>query len=225
MDGMPGGDPTKVRRILIVDDHPLVRVGLASLIDREADLAVCGETGTFAEAVALARSTQPDLVIVDLSLADGSGLELVKRLAALPAAPKILVCSMHDEALFAPRVLGAGAKGYINKQEATRHIVEAIHHLLGGKVWLSRPMTERVLLGVAQSGTPSAAADIDNLSNRELEVFGLIGHGLGPSQIAEQLHLSVKTVETHKQKIKKKLNLGSGSELIRRAMQWILDQG
>lgn len=224
MDRMHGGHNDKIRRILIVDDHPLVRVGLSSLIDREADLEVCGETGTIAEAMELIRTTEPDLAIVDLSLADGNGLELIKRLAAESRAPKILVCSMHEESLFAQRVLCAGARGYINKQEATKHIIEAIHHLLAGKVWLSRPMTERVLQGVAHGGSSPPSTGVENLSDRELEVFGLIGQGLGPSQIAEQLHLSVKTVETHKQKIKKKLNLESGSELIRRAMQWMLDQ-
>jgi DNA-binding NarL/FixJ family response regulator len=214
----------KIHRILIVDDHPLVRVGLSSLIKGETDLEVCGETGKISEALDLVRMTEPDVVIVDLSLADGNGLEVVKRLATRHKYLRILVCSMHDESLFAQRVLNAGAMGYINKQEATRHIIDAIHHLIDGKVWLSESMTERVLEGIAQGRTTATAAGVENLSDRELEVFGLIGQGMGPSQIAELLHLSVKTVETHKQKIKKKLNLKSGSELTRRAMQWMLDQ-
>jgi len=214
----------KMQRILIVDDHPLVRLGLASLIEAEGDLEVCGETGRISEALDLVRTLDPDVAIVDLSLADGNGLDLVKRLAAQYNALRILVCSMHDESLFAQRVLNAGAMGYINKQEATKHIIDAIRHLLCGKIWLSGPMTENVLRAIAEGRTAPTTASIESLSDRELEVFGLIGQGMGPSQIAELLHLSVKTIETHKQKIKKKLNLKSGSELTRRAMQWMIDQ-
>jgi DNA-binding NarL/FixJ family response regulator len=214
----------KMHRILIVDDHPLVRLGLSSLIEAEADLEVCGETGKIGEALDLAGRFEPDVAIVDLSLADGNGLELVKRLAAQHKDLRILVCSMHDESLFAQRVLGAGAMGYINKQEATTHIIRAVRHLLDGKVWLSESMTERMLQCIAHGGSTPTAAGIESLSDRELEVFGLTGQGMGPSQIAENLHLSVKTVETHKQKIKKKLNLHSGIELTRLAMQWMLEQ-
>ena len=214
----------KIRRILIVDDHPLIRVGLSSLIEAEADLQVCGETGKISEALDLVRTSQPDLAIVDLSLADGNGLELVKRLGAQHKDLRILVCSMHDESLFAQRVLHAGAMGYISKQEATTHIIPAVRRLLDGKVWLSESMTERMLQGIATGRSTPTAASVETLSDRELEVFGLIGQGMGPSQIAEVLHLSVKTIETHKQKIKKKLRLQSGSELTRRAMQWTLDQ-
>jgi DNA-binding NarL/FixJ family response regulator len=214
----------EIHRILIVDDHPLVRVGLKSLIEVEADLEICGETGQIGEALDLVRATEPDLAIVDLSLADGNGLELVKRLAAHQEDLRILVCSMHDESLFAQRVLGAGAMGYINKQEATTHILDAVRKLLEGKVWLSKAMTERMLQGFAQGRSSQKTASVESLSDRELEVFGLIGQGMGPSQIAELLHLSVKTIETHKQKIKKKLNLSSSSELTRRAMLWTLEQ-
>jgi len=224
MDSKKIAANSKIHRILIVDDHPLLRVGLASLIEAEADLKVCGETGKVSEALDLVRTSEPDVVIVDLSLADGNGLELVKRLAAQHKGLRILVCSMHDESLFAQRVLHAGAMGYINKQEATTHIIDAIRHLIAGKIWLSRTMTERVLQGIATGRSTPTAASVESLSDRELEVFGLVGQGMGPSQIAEVLHLSVKTVETHKQKNKKKLNLKSGSELTRRAMQWMLDQ-
>jgi len=211
-------------RILIVDDHPLLRVGLRSLLEGEADLEVCGEAGKISDALDLAATTDPDLAIVDLTLADGNGLELVKRLAARHDSLRILVCSMHDESLFAQRALNAGAMGYINKQEATRHIIDAVRKLLDGKVWLSKTMTERMLHGIAKGGFTSRHASVECLSDRELEVFGLIGQGMGPSRIAELLHLSVKTVETHKQKIKKKLNLTCGNELTRRAMQWMLEQ-
>lgn len=214
----------KVWRILVVDDHPLVRVGLVSLIKGEGDLDVCGETGDIGTAQELVRSEKPDLVTVDLSLADGNGLELVKRLSASYGDIKILVCSMHDEALFAYRALKAGAMGYIGKEQATTHVIDAIRQVLRGKIWLSQNMTERALQGIASGGAVSATATIDRLSDRELEVFGLIGRGLGPSQIAEQLHLSVKTIETHRENIKKKLNLRNGSELTRLAMQWALEQ-
>ncbi|MEJ2147809.1 MAG: response regulator transcription factor, partial [Acidobacteriota bacterium] len=137
---------------------------------------------------------------------------------------RTLVCSMHDEALFADRALKAGAMGYIGKEEATTQVVEAMRHVLGGKVWLSPNMTERVFQGLAKGIGASQAASIESLTDRELEVFGLIGRGLGTSKIAERLHLSVKTIETHRENIKKKLNLRSGSELTRRAMQWTLGQ-
>lgn len=211
-------------RIMIVDDHPLVRVGLASLIDGEPDMDVCGETGDMREALDLVRTIAPDLVTIDLSLADGNGLELVKRLHAYDAAIRILVCSMHDEALFAYRALKAGAMGYIGKEQATTHVIDAIRQVLKGKIWLSENMTDRALQGVAHNGSAANSATIDSLSDRELEVFGLIGRGMGPSEIAEQLHLSVKTIETHRENIKKKLSLRSGSELIRLAMQWFLEQ-
>jgi len=224
MDSKNRAASAKIHRILIVDDHPLIRVGLSSLIAAEADLEVCGETGQISEALHLVRTSEPEVAIVDLSLADGNGLELVKRLAAQHKELRILVCSMHDESLFAQRVLSAGAMGYINKQEATTHIIPAVRQLLDGKVWLSKTMIERMLQGIAHGRLTPAASSVESLSDRELEVFGLIGRGMGPSEIAEVLHLSVKTIETHKQKIKKKLNLQSGSELTRRAMQWMLEQ-
>ena len=214
-----------IRRILIVDDHPLVRTGLISLVQNEADLEVCGETGMVSEALELVGSEAPDLVIVDISLADGNGLELVKRLLARNSELKVLVCSMHDEALFAHRALNAGAKGYINKQEATTQIIDAIRHVLKGKIWLSEPMTERVLQTLATDSNGIQTTSIGCLSDRELEVFGLIGQGMGPKQIAEQLYLSVKTVETHRERIKKKLNLQSAGELVRCAVEWTLSQG
>jgi len=214
----------KVWRILVVDDHPLVRAGLVSLIKGEGDMDVCGESADISTALEMVRSERPDLATVDLSLADGNGLELVKRLSASYSEIKILVCSMHDEALFAYRALKAGAMGYIGKEEATTHVIEAIRQVLNNKIWLSQNMTERALQGLAKGGKDVTAATVERLSDRELEIFGLIGRGLGPSQIAEQLHLSVKTIETHRENIKKKLNLLNGSELTRLAMQWALEQ-
>jgi DNA-binding NarL/FixJ family response regulator len=211
--------PSHPARILIVDDHPLVRAGLKALIGNERDLCVCAEAAGFADALALADQQVPDLAIVDLSLTEGSGLELVKRLHARRPEIRLLVCSMHDEYLFAERVLKAGARGYIGKQEATDHVVEAIRQVLGGSVYLSPAMTQRMLLGM--TGTRPATAD--DLTDREL--LSLIGKGHGTARIAEQLHLSVKTVENHREKIKRKLNLASGSELTRYAVQWALEQG
>lgn len=212
-------------RVLIVDDHPLVRAGIAALIGGEPDLEVCGEAGTFGEALELARGTGPDLAILDLSLAEGSGLELVKRLKRGEHDIRILVCSLHDESLFAQRALNAGAMGYINKQEATSNVIQAIRRVLSGKIYLSKRMTERLLQGFAGGELVGAMPPIRSLTDRELEVFSLIGRGLSTSRIAEQLHLSVKTVEAHREKIKKKLNLDSGSELMRYAVQWTLEQG
>jgi DNA-binding NarL/FixJ family response regulator len=220
-----GPDESK-RRILIVDDHPLVRAGLKGLIRGEPDLEVCGEAGTFSEALDVFQQTAPDLAILDLSLAEGSGLALIRRLSGPKRGTRVLVCSMHEESLFAQRALQAGAMGYLHKQEATSHVIEAIRQVLAGKIYLSGSMTERVLEHVADGGTrDSAIPAIGDLSDRELEVLGMIGRGLSSSQIAQQLHLSVKTVEAHRAKIKHKLNLSSGSELTRYAVQWVLEQG
>lgn len=209
---------------MIVDDHPLLRLGLSRLIEGDGDIEVCCEADTIGEALRLAQAKAPDLVISDLSLADGNGLDLIKRLRAAHPNVRILVCSMHDEALFAYRALDAGAMGYICKEEATLRIVDAVRQVLSGKIWLSDAMTERMLQGFSHGGL-SSRRGIDSLSNRELEVFGMIGRGVKTSEIAEQLHLSVKTVESHRENIKKKLNLDSGSELNRYAMQWALEQG
>lgn len=214
----------KSSHILIVDDHPLVRQGMATLIREEPNLAVCGQTGSIIEALALAREQSPDLAIVDLSLADGNGLDLVKRLRLDQPAVRVLVCSMHDEALFAHRAIKAGAMGYIGKEEATTQIVDAIQRVLEGKTWLSANAAARMPDVTSRGTVPCDADTLDRLSNRELEVFRLIGTGLGTSKIAERLHLSIKTVETHRENIKKKLNVSSGGELNRRAMQWVLER-
>ena len=210
------------RRLLIVDDHPLVRAGLVSLVNAEPDLEICGDTGRVTEALRLAQETRPDMVIVDISLADGNGLTLIKRLKSKIPQIKSLVCSMHDESIFAQRALNAGAFGYINKQEATEHVIDAIHRVLQGKIYLSASMTEQVLLGATKGEPRKTGSSINNLTDRELEVFELIGHCKGTSEIADQLHVSVKTVETHKEKLKRKLNLRSGAELTRRAIYWVL---
>jgi len=209
-------------RILIVDDHPLVRTGIAQLIGDTTDLEVCGEAGDMAEALQLVESTEPDLAIIDLSLSGGSGLDLIERIKIRAGDTLMLVASMHDESLYAARVLAAGARGYINKQEAPDKIIDAIRHVLNGKVYLSGRMTE-IMLNSMLSG-PDDKHDIAALSNREIQVFEMIGQGMPPRQIANHLNLSVKTVETHQAHIKNKLGLSTGHELNQRAIRWILEQ-
>ena len=209
-------------RILIVDDHPLVRTGFAQLIGDCPDLEVCGEAGDMAEALRQIDVTGPDLAIIDLSLAGGSGLDLIERIKSRNKDILMLVASMHDETLYAERVLAAGARGYINKQEAQDSIIRAIRQVLSGKVYLSQQMTDRLLSGMVDAN--GEKRDIDSLSNRELQVFELIGEGVSSSQIAEQLNLSIKTIETHQAHIKKKLGLGSAHELNQRAIRWAMDQ-
>jgi DNA-binding NarL/FixJ family response regulator len=209
-------------RILIVDDHPLVRTGFAQLIGDCPDLEVCGEASDMAEALRLIDSDCPDLAIIDLSLAGGSGLDLIERIKSRNLDILMLVASMHDETLYAERVLTAGARGYINKQEAQESIIRAIRQVLAGKVYLSEAMTERLLNGLVD--VRDEKRDIERLSNRELQVFELIGEGVPVSQIASQLNLSIKTIETHQAHIKKKLGLGSAHELNQRAIRWVMDQ-
>lgn len=209
---------------MIVDDHPLLRLGITRLLEDENDLRVCCEADTIGNALQALEAQQPHLLITDLSLAGSNGLVLIKRVRSRYPNLPILVCSMHDEGLFAYRALNAGAMGYISKEEATRRIVEAVRQVLAGKIWISETMAERVLQGIAGGGRAFVPGGVESLSNRELEVFGLIGRGVKTSQIADQLHLSVKTVETHRDNIKKKLNLKSGGELARRAIQWVLEQ-
>jgi DNA-binding NarL/FixJ family response regulator len=209
-------------KILIVDDHPLVRAGLAQLIGDCPDLEVCAEAADMAEALTQIDSTNPDLAIIDLSLAGGSGLDLIEHIKSRNRNILMLVASMHDEMLYAERVLAAGARGYINKQEAQESIIRAIRQVLSGKVYLSEAMTERMLSGMVDAGPEKR--DIDSLSNRELQVFELIGQGVPSGQIASQLNLSIKTIETHQAHIKRKLGLGSAHELNQRAIRWTMDQ-
>lgn len=217
--------PPKPVQVLIVDDHPLVRAGLRQLVMDEPDLEVCGETANMHDAIQLVKEDPPDLAIVDIALSDGSGLELIKRIHAVAPAVRILVASMYDESVFAERAMRAGAMGYLNKQEAAENVIKAARRILGGKVYLSPQMTDHMVLqGI--SGTPHKpdGSPISCLSDREVEVFSLIGRGLGTAQIAARLRLSVKTIETHRAHIKKKLNLQSANELTMRAVQWALER-
>jgi DNA-binding NarL/FixJ family response regulator len=209
--------------ILIIDDHPLVRAGFAQLIGDTPDLNVCGEAGDMASALQLLNSITPDLAIIDLSLAGGSGLDLIEHIKARNSEILMLVASMHDESLYAERVLAAGARGYINKQEAQEKIIQAIRQVLKGKVYLSELMTERILNNMVSHNDDKHG--IVALSNRELQVFEMIGQGLAPGKMAKQLNLSVKTIETHQAHIKKKLGVTSAHKLTHRAIRWLLEQG
>lgn len=209
-------------RILIVDDHPAVREALALRIAREADLDVCGEAGDLPEALKLVAETQPDLVVIDMGLKSGSGLELIKRLKSRDSSMRMLVWSMFSEALYADRALRAGAHGYITKDHATEKIIEAIRRVREGKVYLSEPMTERVMTrAVGSSSARDRLPTVEQLSDRELEVFQMIGEGLDTRQVAAKMKLSPKTVETYRSRIKEKLDLKTANELTHRAIHWV----
>ena len=208
--------------ILLVDDHPIVREGLVQLINAEPDLVVCGEASTGRDAMNLIRSSDVDLALVDISLQDCSGVELIKDIVAVRATLPCLALSMYDEALYAMRVLRAGGRGYIMKQEVPKKVLGAIRQVLSGNVYLSEKMATRL---VDQLFAPDRAASRPDreLTDRELAVLMLIGRGLSTREIAEQLFLSVKTVETHCERMKEKLNLKNRLELLRYAMQFTLD--
>ena len=210
-------------RILIVDDHPAVRDGLAVRISSQPDMEVCGEAADVADALEVFEATQPDLVVVDVQLKTGDGLDLVKRLKVRNEDALILVWSMYPDALYAPRALRAGALGYINKEKTTDRIVDAIRRVRDGKVYVSEEMAEKLLSDKVGGQRSVNASPVDSLSDRELEVFRLIGDGLTASEIARRLHLSTHTIDTHRQRIKQKLNLETASELTRTATRWMLD--
>lgn len=225
---MKSGDPElqpQAAQILIVDDHPMVREGLAVRISNQPDLEVCGEAANVSDALQLVEQLQPDLVIIDISLKDGHGLDLIKQIRLRDERVKMLVSSMHDEALFAERALRAGAMGYINKQEAPEKVVAAIRQVLVGKMVFSSQMTERMLHRAVGRPLQVRQSPIETLTDRELEVFELIGRGLTTRKIANQLGLSVHTIETHREKIKSKLKLKNSAELGRQALQWVLESG
>jgi DNA-binding NarL/FixJ family response regulator len=212
-------DQRRRTRILIVDDHPIVRLGIRQMLAAESDLEVCGEAESPDAATQLATTARPDLAIVDLSLAEGTGLDLIRSLRkSMPTLP-VLVLSMHDEALFAERVLRAGARGYIMKREAITGLVNAIREVLSGRICVSEHMAQTVLERLGQDGA-APGSPLVNLTDRELETFDLIGRGLSTAAIAEQLGVSIKTIETYRSNIKTKLNLKDATELIRFAATW-----
>ncbi len=220
MTARPKAEPTKIK-IFLVDDHPLVREWLSQLILREGDLVVCGEAEDAPEALRKIEEAKPDIVIADISLKNTHGLELVKDLQArLPALP-VLVLSMHDESLYAERVLRAGAKGYITKQEATKRILGAIRQVLAGQIYISEKMASRMVHKMVLGRVQEQKSPIERLTDRELEVFQLIGRGHGTRKIAAELHLGIKTVESYRARIKDKLKLEDGTQLLQQAIQWV----
>jgi DNA-binding NarL/FixJ family response regulator len=210
------------KKILIVDDHPVLRRGLASMIESEPDLAVCGEATTCQAALDAIQQSKPDLVIVDLGL-EGSddGLDLVKAMKTLNPKIPALVLSMHDEAVYAERSLRAGARGYITKQQLDETVLVAIRHLLAGETYMSDKLRVRLAAKFVAGQTLETDSPLALLSDRELQVFRLIGEGRSTRQIAEALHLSVKTIESHREHVKQKLKLESSAELAQRATQWV----
>src|SRR5437870_4206684 len=217
----PRCDPPEAKRIVIVDDHPLFRKGLEELIHSDGAFAVCGEAGNASEAMEVIRKLHPDLVIVDLSLPGANGIELIKNIRAeFPKLP-ILVLSMHDESLYALRALRAGAEGYVMKHEAMANVIQAIHEVFNGRPYLSPAMAAQVITKFAHRGSQSEADAVERLSDRELEILELIGKGKEVRQIAKRLHLSPKTVETHRAHIKEKLNLQNARQVARFAVQWV----
>ncbi len=217
----PDSTPAVRRRVFLVDDHALVREGLAKLIDQEPDLRVCGAAATAVQAYAGIQTESPDAVIVDLSLGGDSGFDLIKQIQALPRPPPVLVLSMHDEATYAERTLRAGALGYVMKRESTSRTIAALREVLRGRLYLSESIAAQVagrFVGVRAAAETSA---VDRLSDRELEVFRRIGLGHENREIAESLHLSLKTVQTHCAHIKEKLGIPNATILIREAVRWV----
>lgn len=213
-------ESTGKARLLVVDDHPIIRQGIAAMINRQDDMCTCGEAADVAEALKLIETCKPELAIVDLSLKEDNGIELIKDIKVRRPDTKVLVLSMKDEALFAERALRAGAQGYIMKEAATENVLTAIRQVLEGGVYLSEKMSAR-LLSKLVGGRQGADQGIQALSDREMEVFEYIGQGLPTREIAEKMHLSVKTVETYRANIKSKLHIHSAAELVQHAIQHI----
>jgi DNA-binding NarL/FixJ family response regulator len=209
------------RRIYVVDDHALVREGLASLIDQQPDLCVCAEASDAGHAYDGIVATTPDAVIVDLSLKGDSGLDLIKRLQSLAGPPPVLVLSMHDEAIYAERALRAGALGYVMKRETSGRVIDALRRILAGQVYVSAPIAAQAAERFLRTRTASPSSPIDSLTDREIEIFRLIGQGLENRRIAEDLHLSLKTVQTHCAHIKEKLGYENATVLMSEAVRWV----
>ena len=211
---------TARKKIFIVDDHPMMREGLAQLIAQESDLMVCGEADDATAALDQIEKLKPDLALVDITLRSTSGLELIKDLAIRAPQTAVLVISMHDESLYAERVLRAGGRGYVMKQEGGKKLMEAIRHVLSGKTYVSEKISAKIL--DLFSGRPAeGSSPVERLTDREFQVFQLIGSGLSTKEIADKLHVSAKTVEVHRVNIKQKLRVDTAPELLRFAVRWV----
>jgi DNA-binding NarL/FixJ family response regulator len=215
---------SKKKKVLLVEDHPVVRQGLAEVINGTRDLAVCGEASTVKEALRVIPELKPELAIVDLTLGEDSGLEFIKDLQVRHPELPVLVLSMHEESFYAERVLRAGAKGYIMKREPVSELRAAATRVLAGEIYLSPRMSQRLLHTLAKGGKAAASSPEERLSDRELDVFRLIGRGRGASDVAKQLHLSVKTIETYQVRLKEKLGLATAEELFQYALSWVRSQ-
>jgi DNA-binding NarL/FixJ family response regulator len=219
---MPG---FSMANIAIIDDHPSTREGLAIRIGLESDLEVCGEAADVVDGLELIRRDLPHLAVVDISLKSGNGIELIKQVKRSHPEVKMLVWSMYDESLYAERALRAGALGYINKENVTDTIISAIRTVLRGEIYLSPEMSSTMLTRIVSGGRDFKQSPVEKLSDRELETFNLIGHGLNTAAIAKKLVLSPRTVETYRARIKEKLGIGDLSELSREATRWVIENG
>lgn len=213
-----------VNRILLIDDHPIMRHGLAQLLRMEEGLEICGEAGSAREGIEVIPKVLPDLVILDLTLPDKHGLELLKDIQALHPGLRCLVLSMHDEALYAERAMRAGARGYIMKEVAADHLVTAVRKILAGGIFLSEAISARMIEQLSSTRSRGGPAGIETLTDRELEVLGMIGSGTATKLIAEKLGISARTVEAHRAHIKEKLAITDGAALVRYAVQWSQNQ-
>jgi DNA-binding NarL/FixJ family response regulator len=207
-------------KIYIIDDHPIMVQGLKELINNQKDLKVIGSSDDWHVALDQVKKLQPDVIMLDVTLKDANGIEVLKNLKIHVPNIKILMLSMHDENLYAMRSLKAGAQGYIMKQEAVEKVLGAIRQVIAGEVYLSESMSKRTMFQLLGRGGSRTGSPLEDLSDRELEVFTLIGQGCTTRQIAEKLHLSIKTVETHRAHIKEKLNLKNSTELVQHAIHW-----
>lgn len=218
--------PTHKKRILIVDDHPVFRAGLTCLVNLETDLVVCGEAQDAAQALRALERLKPDLMLLDMSLPGKSGLELLKDVRALSPQTPVIIISMHDETLYAERVIRAGGRGYIMKQEGPEKIIHAIRRVLAGGISVSESISSQILdsLSGAKAAPKPGAASVSTLTDREFEVYRLLGQGKEPHDISRILHLSIKTVDTHRMHIRQKLGLRNATELIHHATRWVGEQ-
>lgn len=212
------------KRVLIVDDHPVFRHGIAALINAEPDLEVCGEAASSQTALQAVRTLNPDVVLLDISLPGTNGVELIKHLKAEYPKLPILVLSMHDESIYALRTLRAGALGYVMKAEALSHVTAALRRVLKNEVYVSHEFSERLIFKAIQSLDGGMGSPVDKLSDRELEVLELLGRGFGTREIANELHLSVKTIETHRAHIKEKLGFKDAGEMVRFSIDWVAQE-
>src|SRR5271169_3965449 len=214
------GSKRAVRRVLIVDDHPIVRQGLRQIMEHEEDLMVCGEAETVRDAMAAVRDLRPDVVVADLSLKQGDGIELVRDVRAhFPQLP-ILVLSMHDETIYAERMLSAGANGYIMKQAASEQFLVSLRRVLDGGIYVSEAVGNSMIKKIAAGGGYTSGNPVDRLSTRELQILHMIGKGMSTRETAHALNLSIKTIESHRQRVKRKLNLNTGAQLVQYAVNW-----